>query len=239
VVVLAGCTGGGTPTPAADAAGNGDGGAGTDGSVATSTPTATPAETAPSTPTPTPAETAPSTPTPTRTPNATDGTATPEPLPRMSELLELESNYRFRAEYQVEGGTEVHEGRVYGSDFVTEVTHPQQGGPFTLYYVDGRQAAVMDGQCFSQNVPDLGFSGNWTDADYVKNISVRPSRTTTIDNRTVYVYEADRGYPRPDVDGPFEYYVTVETGRLLRMESASATIEMSDWGHDEPVELPC
>lgn len=238
-VVLAGCAGGGgTPTAtAADGASNGgdgaggdggdggdsdggDGGDGGDGDGATPAPTATATPTA--------------TPTPTR--NAS-GPTTTAPLPRMSELLELENSYRFTAEFQGEEGTVTQEGRWYETDFAVDITLQEQDGALTVYNVGDQEAYTTNGECFSQNVPETRDPGNWTEAEYLRNISVRPSRTTTIDGEEVYVYETESG--QASLDGPFTYYVSAETGHLRKQEWADGTIEMYDWGHDESVELPC
>lgn len=241
-VVLAGCTGGGgTPTATAvdgvsdDGDGNGasnDGsdGEGSDGSAGSGDGGdgggATPA----------PTQTATTTPTPSPTPNAS-GPATTARLPEMSGLLELENSYRFTAEFQTEEGRVTQEGRWYETDFVVEIAFEGQDRPLTVYNVDGREAYETGGDCFSQDVPETKDPGNWTEAEYLQNVSVRPARTTTIDGQTVYVYETESG--QPSLQGPFTYYVSAETGHLLKQESADATIEMYDWGHDESVELPC
>jgi len=231
VVVLAGCAGGGgTPTATdVDGASDGGDGGGDGGSDSASDggdgdPDATPPPTA----------TATATPSPTPTPNAS-GTTTTAPLPRMSELLAFENSYRYSSEISTDEGTVRYEGRWYESDYASEVTF--EGRTMTVYNVDGRAAYVADGDCFSQNVPSTRDPGNWTKESPLRNVTVRPSRTTTIDGETVYVYESDRGFG--SVDGPITYYVSAETGYLRKLESADSTIEMYDWGHDESVELPC
>jgi hypothetical protein len=231
-VVLAGCTGGGgTPTAtAADGTSDGSDGndasaGGSDGSDGDGDGGADSGDGAGDGTTPTP--------TATPTPNAS-GPTTTERLPRMSGLLELENSYRFTAEFQGEEGTITQEGRWYETDFAVEITFQGQDGTLMMYNVGESEAYETGGECFSQDVPETRDPGNWTEAEYLRNISVRPSRTTTIDGEEVSVYETESG--QASLDGPFTYYVSAETGHLRKQESADATIEMYDWGHGESVD---
>jgi len=227
-VVLAGCAGGGgTPTAtaadgASDGSNGGDAGSNDDDSASAATPTAT------------------ATPTPTPTPNLSSRatpTETPEPLPRMSDLLEFEDSHRYSAEIQSNQGPVVQEGRWYEGDFVAEVTFEDEGRTYTAYQVDDRQAYVSENVCYSQNVPPTNEPGNWSKSSYLLSVDVRPSNTTTIDGETVYVYETESA---PEgLEGPSTYYVSAETGYLVRGEFADTRVEWSDWGHDDAVELPC
>jgi hypothetical protein len=153
----------------------------------------------------------------------------------MSELLAFENSYRYSGEISTDEGTVQQEGRWYESDYASEVTF--EGRTMTVYNVGGRVAYVAEGECFSQNVPQTRDPGNWTEENDLRDVTVRPSGTTTIDGETVYVYESD--VTPGSLDGPVTYYVSAETGYLRKIESPDMTVEMYDWGHDESVELPC
>jgi hypothetical protein len=255
VVALAGCGGGGgTATPAGSPTdeGAGDGGTENDetggpdtadgdatgesssGVDATATPTLTP--------TAAPTATATSTPTATQTPTATP-TPTSTPGPTLGEALNVTDSFRYRYELDKTSDGDpvgvVQAGRYYEEDYFGNELH--KDGDVDLYGVDGEYYVVDDGGCdelpFEVGSPrDPGF---WVQQDAM-NLSLRPTNTTTVDGERVYVYESETdartsyGYP-----GPFTYYVSVETGHLLRQESPSFRMDTYDWGHDEAVETPC
>jgi len=242
-VALAGCAGGGTPTPAADGDDGSDGadadgsdgddgsdGAGADGSDgdddgdagATATPTASPA--------------APATPTPTSTPNAT-GPGT-DRLPTLGEVLEPADSFRYRYEISELDGEPVdmtQEGRFHEGDIYAQVT--SEGRTTEMYIVDGQGYIVGEGACRQTSAGLAQNPGNATQATSWANESLRASGTTTLDGQEVYVYESEAALQ--GFEGPTTIYVSVESGHVVRHESPDLVSETWDFGNVEPVEAPC
>jgi len=211
-VLLAGCAGGGS---------------GDDGSA--ETPTANGASEQTETP----------------TPNATGpGTEPSESDPLFSELFDSEDSYRFSGymEYSDRDERAQVEGRLFDGDFYQRVEYSTNIPTTEIYQVGTQRRFVNSEGCFGQGGDEVSEPQDYSDSEFAEQ-DLEPNGTTTIDGETAYIYETDELVT--DYDGsaeyerPFAYYLSAETGYLLKFEAANIEFTYSDWGNAEPITLPC
>lgn len=228
VVVLAGCAG--------DGAGDGDGEATTSeptSPAGTATPTAEPTETDQPTTTDTPTETE----GPTETETATTTETSEGKGPAFIDVIVSDPSFAFTGQYRdPESGDEgTMEGRVHSGDRYASITF--RGETYELYHVDDVDYLVYGGRCVKNPPSNLEPEQSdqkpedW-DEDMEEYRTLAPDGVTKVDGEEAYYWVFDHD------GGDLTYYVSVSSGRLLRIESATGWIDFDSWGAVDPVEPP-
>lgn len=124
-----------------------------------------------------------------------------------------------------------------GGDFrqVVEVNEESSG----LYRVDGTFYQVTSGQCQALQEPDLQESAlpfEISPQNETEIVGDRPDLTPSgrerIDGEEMYVYEYE------DESETVTLYVSVDSRRIRRVQTADLQIDYSSWSEVDPIELP-
>ncbi|MDZ7688536.1 MAG: hypothetical protein U5J64_07420 [Halobacteriales archaeon] len=142
-----------------------------------------------------------------------------------------------KGDEQMTASGRFHQGNMY-------VRAEADEGTVELYQIGNDQYVVMPDEGFCMRNP----SGDMTPpneaqvepGDYESDVSeypdLTPAGTDTIDGEQVYVYELTSDMTGQS--GTVTYYVSVNSGYLLRVDSPDAVVNFHSWGNVEPVEAP-
>lgn len=180
-------------------------------------------------------ETTPTETTPGENPTETEGPSGDGPA--LGNAIAPETSFAFTGRYQIpeQGDEATMEGRFHDGNSYVVVT--VDGESFEQYVVDDVSYLVYDGQCF-ENPPsnvepaDPDQDPNEWDEDVEQYRDLAPDGTTTVNGEQAYYYVIEE-------DGEqIIYYVSVSSGRLLRVEFPSGRIDYHSWGSVDPITAP-
>jgi hypothetical protein len=139
-------------------------------------------------------------------------------------------------------GTKTLSGRFHNEDRVLEFADGGDGTTMTSYIVDGDGYVVTAGECIEYPSLTTGFEsiakigdGDASDAAEAPQLSI--TGQTTIDGRTMLMFEPEQGEPVED-DLELTYYADEGTRYLRRIETGATTVEYHSWNAVEPIEMP-
>jgi len=168
-----------------------------------------------------------------------DGDGSDGSDPALGDAYGMTEEFAFDAEIEGEE-TGTVSGRFYRGNTYIQFESEESSGEF--YNIDGDQYIVTGDRCFAN--PGGGMTPD-EDArvdpeDYESEVSefsdIRPTRTTTIDDERVHVYEFTQ--EMGDRSETVTYYVTVDSGYLLRVESPQSTFNFHSWNDVDPIRDP-
>lgn len=169
--------------------------------------------------------------------NGDDSDDSGEDGPAFSDAFSGESSFAYSGRFSEDGGdTETTiEGRIDGENSYVEVT--SDGETIEQYVVDGTSYAVVDGQCFEnppseQEPAEPSYDPDSYDDDTEEYPDRTPDGTETIDGEEAHYWEFEEG------DRTLTYYVSVSSGRLLRVSFETGRIDYHSWGSVDPVSAP-